>query len=220
MQPKNAALLLLLTAVGGQALLHWRGRPDVAPGAVALRAADPAGLARQQHAAAARGAEVADGETVDLDRAPAGDLVRLPGVGPAMAKRIVAERSRNGPFGGPACLDARVPGVGEGFLRRTGPHLAFSAGGCAVPPTVAGGKAALGARSGSGGCPEVVDLNRATEADLVCLPGIGAARAKAILAWRSRSGGFRDAAELGSVPGLPKGVANGVEGRVTVGRMP
>ncbi len=220
MTPRNAALILLLTAVGGQALLHWRGRPDVAPGAVAFRAADPAGLARQQHRAAARGAEVGEGETVDLDRATAGDLARLPGVGPALAKRIVAERTRNGPYGGPACLDARVPGVGEGFLRRTGPHLAFSAGGCPVPPPAEGGNTALGARSGGGGCPEVVDLNRATQADLVCLPGIGAARAKAILAWRTRSGGFRDAAELGAVPGLPEGVAKGVQGRVTAGRMP
>ena len=65
-----------------------------------------------------------------------------------------------------------------------------------------------------------MDLNRATEADLVCLPGIGVARAKAILAWRTQAGGFRDAAELGTVPGLPEGVAKGVQGRVTVGRMP
>lgn len=220
MTPRNAALLLLLTAVGGQALLHWRGTPDVAPGAVAFRVADPAGLARQQHLAAARSAEVGDGEMVDVDRAPAGDLVRLPGVGPALAKRIVAERARNGPFGGPACLDARVPGVGQGFLRRTGAHLLFSAGGCAGPSPADGGNAALAAPSGGGGCPEVVDLNRATEADLVCLPGIGAARAEAILAWRSRSGGFREVAELGSVPGLPERVVKGVQGRVTTGRMP
>jgi competence ComEA-like helix-hairpin-helix protein len=224
MTPKNAALLLLLTAVGGQALLHWWGRSDTAPGAVAFRAADPGGLARQQHLTLTRGAELADSEMVDLDRAPAGELVRLPGVGPALAKRIVAERAKNGPFGGPACLDSRVPGIGEGFLRRTGTHLAFSAGGCAVPSAAGGENAALGARSGGGaggeGCPEVVDLNQATAADLVCLPGIGAARARAILAWRARSGGFRDVADLGLVPGVPNGVAEAVRGRVTAGRMP
>ncbi|MBW8771751.1 MAG: helix-hairpin-helix domain-containing protein, partial [Gemmatimonadetes bacterium] len=182
MQPKNAALLLLLTAVGGQALLHWRGKPDVAPGAVAFRVADPAGLARQQHLAATRNAEVGEGEMVDLDRATAGELVRLPGVGPSLAKRIVVERDRNGPFGGPSCLDARVPGVGEGFLQRTGPHLRFSAGGCGGGAPAEGGNGAQTPSSGGGGCPEVVDLNRATQADLVCLPGIGAARAEAILA--------------------------------------
>ena len=220
MTPRNAALLLLLTAVGGQALLHWRGTPGAAPGAVAFRVADPAGLARQQHLAVARSAEVGEGEQVDLDQAPAGELVRLPGVGPALAKRIVAERARKGPFGGPACLDARVPGVGEGFLRRTGAHLRFSAGGCVVSPPAGAGNAARAAPSGGRGCPEVVDLNRATEADLVCLPGIGAARAEAILAWRSRAGGFRDVAELGSVPGLTGRVLRGVQGHVTIGRMP
>jgi DNA uptake protein ComE-like DNA-binding protein len=220
MTPRNAALLLLLTAVGGQALLHWRGRPDVAPGEVGFRSADPGGLARQQHLAVTRGAELTEGERVDLDRAPAGELVRLPGVGPALARRIVAERAKNGPFGGASCLDARVPGIGEGFLRRTGPHLAFSSGGCSPPSPAEGGNAVLGARSGGRGCPEVVDLNRATEADLVCLPGIGAARAKAILAWRSRSGGFREVAELGTIPGVPKGVLEGAQVRLTVGRMP
>lgn len=220
MAPRNAALLLLLTAVGGRALLQWRGTPDVAPGAVAFRVADPAGLARQQHLAAARSAEVGEGEMVDVDQAPAGDLVRLPGVGPALAKRIVTERAARGPFGGPACLDARVPGVGAGFLRRTGAHLLFSAGGCAGGSPADGGNAAQTAHPGDGGCPEVVDLNRATQADLVCLPGIGAGRAEAILAWRSRTGGFRDAAELGSVPGLPARVVKGVQERVTVGRMP
>jgi competence ComEA-like helix-hairpin-helix protein len=217
---RNAALLLLATAVGGQALLHWRGKSDVAPGAVAFRVADPGGLARQQHLAVTRGAELADSEVVDLDRAPAGELVRLPGVGPALAKRIVAERAKNGPFGGPACLDARVPGVGEGFLRRTGTHLTFSGGGCTATSSTEAANPPQGGRSGGGGCPEVVDLNRATEADLVCLPGIGAARAKAILAWRSRSGGFREVAELGKVPGVPKGVVEGARERLTVGRMP
>jgi competence ComEA-like helix-hairpin-helix protein len=220
MTPRNAALLLLVTAVGGQALVHWSGKPDVAPGAVAFRAVDPSGLSRQQHLSVTRGAELADSETVDLDRAPAGELVRLPGVGPALAKRIVAERAKNGPFGGPDCLDSRVAGIGEGFLRRTGTHLAFSAGGCAPRSSAVGENAALGARSGEGGCPEVVDLNRATEADLVCLPGIGAARAKAILRLREELGGFRELTDLARVRGLPKGVVEGVRGRLTVGRMP
>lgn len=54
---------------------------------------------------------------VDLDRAPATDIERLPGIGPALAKRIVAERDANGPFGCLRSLD-EVKGVGPALLRR------------------------------------------------------------------------------------------------------
>ena len=219
MQPRNAALLLLLTAVAGQGLLRWRGRPGVAPGAVAFLAGDPTTLPEHQRSAAARAPEVGPGERIDVDRAPAGELARLPGVGPSLAKRIIAERSRNGPFGGPGCLDTRVPGVGEGFLRRAGPHLAFSAGGCG-PGAQERADLALGARSAPTGCAEAIDLNRATKAQLECLPGIGGARADSILAWRNRRGGFRDGGELAQVPGVPERVARALQGRVTVGRTP
>jgi competence protein ComEA len=48
---------------------------------------------------------------VDINRAAAGELEELPGIGPATAAAIVVERDRNGPF-----LDVdelqRVPGIG------------------------------------------------------------------------------------------------------------
>ena len=48
---------------------------------------------------------------VDVNRAPVDDLDSLPGVGPATAAAIVAERESNGPFAGVDDLD-RVPGIG------------------------------------------------------------------------------------------------------------
>lgn len=218
MQPRNAALLLLLTAVAGQGLLRWRGGDGDAPGSVAFRLGDSTSL-REQQGAAARPAEVGAGELIDIDRAGAGELTRLPGVGPSLAKRIVAERLRNGPFGGAPCLDARVRGVGEGFLLRAGPHLAYSAGRCAEGPGT-GGNAPSGGRTASVGCTGAVDLNRATKADLECLPGIGGARAESILAWRGRHGGFREAGELRQVPGVPERVAEALLERVAVSLAP
>jgi competence protein ComEA len=52
---------------------------------------------------------------VDINRADAGLLDTLPGVGPATAEAIVAERDRNGPFLGVDDLE-RVPGIGPAKL--------------------------------------------------------------------------------------------------------
>lgn len=52
---------------------------------------------------------------IDVNRASAAELVSLPGVGPATATAIVAERERNGPFLDVDDLD-RVPGIGPAKL--------------------------------------------------------------------------------------------------------
>lgn len=52
---------------------------------------------------------------VDINRADAGQLDALPGVGPATAAAIVAERDRNGPFLTVDDLE-RVPGIGPAKL--------------------------------------------------------------------------------------------------------
>jgi competence protein ComEA len=56
---------------------------------------------------------------VDMAAAPAGEIEALPGVGPVLAARIVAERDR-APF---RSLDdlARVPGVGAATIERLRP---------------------------------------------------------------------------------------------------
>ena len=62
---------------------------------------------------------------MDVDRATEEELDRLPGIGPALAARIVAHRSANGPFGSLAALDA-VSGVGPALIKRVAPHVTFS----------------------------------------------------------------------------------------------
>jgi len=55
------------------------------------------------------------GGLINLNRADAGELESLPGVGPVLAERIVADREANGPF---ASVDdlGRVPGVGGAIV--------------------------------------------------------------------------------------------------------
>ena len=51
-------------------------------------------------------------ERVDLNEADENVLCELPGVGPSLAKRIVAARSDGGPFSDSDDLCSRVPGMG------------------------------------------------------------------------------------------------------------
>ena len=65
-------------------------------------------------------------ECMDVDRAAAVELERLPGIGPALASRIVADREQNGPFHGPEGL-LRVRGIGPRTLERIRPYLTRAA---------------------------------------------------------------------------------------------
>jgi competence ComEA-like helix-hairpin-helix protein len=60
--------------------------------------------------------------TLDINSAEAAELSQLPGVGPALARRMIDHRQAHGPFLTPeAILD--VPGIGEATLDRIRPHL-------------------------------------------------------------------------------------------------
>ncbi|HEY8394856.1 MAG TPA: ComEA family DNA-binding protein [Thermaerobacter sp.] len=59
---------------------------------------------------------------VDINRASAAELEQLPGIGPALAERIVADREVNGPFRRPEDL-TRVAGIGEKTLARLLPYI-------------------------------------------------------------------------------------------------
>jgi competence ComEA-like helix-hairpin-helix protein len=62
---------------------------------------------------------------VDVDRATARELQELPGIGPALAARIVAFRDSNGPFGSLARLQG-VKGIGPATARRLDSLVTFS----------------------------------------------------------------------------------------------
>ncbi len=61
-----------------------------------------------------------------------------------------------------------------------------------------------------------LDLNAATEAELMELPGIGEAKARSILAWREANGRFRQIEDLMKVEGIKEGVFSKVKDCVKV----
>ena len=64
---------------------------------------------------------------IDLNAATAQDLAQVPGIGPVLAKRIVAHRDEVGPFLEPSQISS-VSGIGETTYRAIAEHLAV------VPP--------------------------------------------------------------------------------------
>jgi competence protein ComEA len=64
----------------------------------------------------------AESLVVDLNRADARDLDRLPGIGPVLARRIIDYRARHGRIARCEELLA-VPGIGPRLLERVRPHV-------------------------------------------------------------------------------------------------
>ncbi|WP_137937284.1 helix-hairpin-helix domain-containing protein [Chitinivorax sp. B] len=62
-----------------------------------------------------------------------------------------------------------------------------------------------------------VDLNSATQQQLEGLPGIGPAKAKAILDYRQKNGSFKAAEEIMKVPGIKQATYDKIKGELTVG---
>jgi competence protein ComEA len=65
------------------------------------------------------------GGPVDLDRAQEWEILALPKVGPALARRIIANRDSLGPFGSIDEL-RRVKGVGPALADAIAPYVTFS----------------------------------------------------------------------------------------------
>jgi len=80
---------------------------------------------RSGTAAAPSGPPLAGIARIDLDVAPPAEIERLPRVGPALARRITANRDSLGPFGSLSGL-RRVKGIGPATIERLAPLVTFS----------------------------------------------------------------------------------------------
>jgi competence ComEA-like helix-hairpin-helix protein len=204
---RRAALVLVGLAVVGLVVRLLVGGHS-APGAMGFRPTQAERPVRDS--VTARSERLArplrPGEKVDLDRAAAVDLSRLPRIGPGLAARIVADRDAHGPFGSLSALD-RVSGIGPSVLEAVRPYAMFSG----RPTRSLSAPPAPSAPSTS-----PVSLNRATAAELATLPGIGPTKAQAIVESRAKQGPFRRVEDLQRVPGIGPATLERLRGRVRV----
>jgi competence protein ComEA len=199
---RRAALLLVgLAGLGLGVRLLVGGLP--VPGAVAYRFGDGQRPTRDSvgRDAVRLAQPLGPDERVDVDRAAALELVRLPRIGPALAARIVANRDTGGPFGSLEGL-RRVPGIGAGTARGLVGHVSFS--GPAGPTAPQTWSAAA----------STVSVNRASAEELATLPGIGPRLADAIVAERRRNGPFRSPDDLQRVRGIGPALVTRLTGRI------
>ncbi|MEJ2202897.1 MAG: ComEA family DNA-binding protein [Gemmatimonadota bacterium] len=194
---RRAAALLLAAS-----MLRWgwsfRKVPEAGPGPEVLSALlDTSRQELEEERLRARPLGV--GEKLDPNGASESQLDRLPGVGPAVARAIVEHRTSAGQFQVPDDL-LRVRGIGPATLKRIRPHLSIQ------------GAALRGARE-VGNRAARVNVNRAGEADLQRLPGIGPALAGRILAERKKRP-FRSVKDLERVRGIGPATAARLRGRV------
>ena len=142
------------------------------------------------------------GELIDPNRAPPEELDRLPGVGPATAREIVAERDRGGAYREPRDL-LRVRGIGDATVAKIEAHLDLTL----MPP---------GLRRGlRPPAPPLVNLNRADEELLETLPGVGPALAQRIIESR-REQLFRTVEDLERVRGIGPATVERLRALVTL----
>ena len=155
---------------------------------------------------------------VNINTASQSELESLPGIGPSKAAAILQHRSDFGPFQtveqlddvpgiGPATLESLRPFVSLGpvdpnaevIVRSPGPRLEDADDDTA--PAFAGG---------------LININTASGAQLEELPGIGPAKAAAILDHRDSFGAFEACDQLLDVSGIGPATLAGLRDRCTV----
>lgn len=134
---------------------------------------------------------------VDINTAGISEFMTLSGIGESKANKIIESRNAQGPFKTHDDL-GRVKGISIKTIDKFRSDLCpIGAAAPTVPGMPSHAAAAAPTAKGNSGC---IDINRASEKDLIALKGIGEATAKKIVDLRTQKGGFKNINELTEVP--------------------
>lgn len=140
---------------------------------------------------------------IDPNTASAAELDRLPGVGPALAARIIEERDRS-PFTTVGDL-TRVPGIGAALATRLAGRVTLKPGPPRSEIPVSAGLTPLrtAAHNVSGSAVNrPLDLNKISSDDLQKVRGVGPVLASRLIARRDSLGRFRSWEQVDEVAGV------------------
>lgn len=107
--------------------------------------------------------------------------------------------------------DADTSDINQAAEVSDGQKLYVRRQGEAVSPAAASGSA-----SSSSADSVLVNINTADAALLQTLPGVGAAKAEAIIAYRTEKGPFKKTADLKKISGIKDGLFNKISDKITV----
>jgi|Deesub1362B_J571_1020462.scaffolds.fasta_scaffold09378_1 competence protein ComEA len=120
------AILLLFSLIVGIFLLYWRNKPESRSEEHIRKWKQDVAVLRQKIREIERQHRSQGGriEKVNVNRASASELEKLPGIGPKLAARVVEYRKKYGPFRNIQDL-VRVKGIGPKLAKRLRPYLRF-----------------------------------------------------------------------------------------------
>ena len=141
---------------------------------------------------------------IDVNSADAATLATLPGITPTEAKRIIKGRPYH------ALEDLRqIKGLTDAkvevLLGRVtlGTNIVYQTGQTGTNTAKATSRAKSADKVGPG---EKININQASVAELTRLPGIGQAKAQAIVDYRTQNGGFKALEDIEKVKGIKAGL--------------
>lgn len=187
----------------------------------------------QKTNAVAKATEAAAKSPVDVNSADAKTLETLPGIGPALASKIIAGRPyhdlaelgkvkglsqsklqtlKNDVTFGPAITAAKETASQQAAKTPKGTNATQTAASKASPASTSSAAAAGGAKKAqTGGAASKLapgqkfNINTANAQELDRLPGIGPTRAQAIINYRTQNGSFKSIDDIQKVKGIKTG---------------
>ncbi|MFA4136829.1 MULTISPECIES: helix-hairpin-helix domain-containing protein [unclassified Brevibacillus] len=117
---------------------------------------------------------------------------------------------------GGALPDADLVQINLAAPLADGAALVIPAKGATAPVSASIGLVQSAASVSTTGASSVINLNTATADELMSLPGIGEARAKAIVDYRSKQGPFRSADDLKQIEGIGEKMFARIKDRLVV----